>query len=319
MSLEQKPDVVIYHANCSDGFGSKYTCIKKWGESPKYIEQNHTKNMTLKDINFDYKNKNVLFIDFVYDNRDIMLDIRKQAKSLFIIDHHLSAIENFRDFSDIAIFDITKSACRLTWESLFPKKDIPLVLKYVEDRDLRKWSLPNTDEILAVLDTLPKNVENWDKFESSLNKNIQDVIKKGENIKHVFNSYLETMILQKKEINIAGYQGAVVNTSWEFSAYAADLLADKYEFGMAWFLNNEGLVKCSFRSKYGANVKRLASLFGGGGHIDNAGCTISLSELDKIINGNNSLVFIPPTANDIHLKVLSKEQIKNINAKKNKF
>lgn len=317
MKLIEKPDLVIFHANCSDGFGAKYACMKKWGTTPLYIPQQHTKEMTIDDIKFDYKDKNILFTDFAFDNKEIMHEIRSQAKSIFIIDHHLTAIENLKDFNDVAYFDINKAACRLTWESLFPDMEIPLILKYVEDRDLRSWKLPYTEEVLSVLDTLPKDVISWDAFNQSLENSFEEIISKGENIKLLFNSYLQTMLLQKKDIQIAGYKGAIVNTSWEFSAYAADLLADKYDFGLAWFLNNEGLVKCSFRSKNGVNVKKIAALFGGGGHADNAGCTISLRELENIIKGNNKLTFIPPTNKDVALKMLTNQQIKKITEAKN--
>lgn len=289
-----KPDVVIYHSNCSDGYASKFICQKKWGNIPVYKSKAHTKNQNIADVDFEYKNKNVLFVDFAYDDKEIMVEICKEAKEVILVDHHLSAIEKYGDidFNLKCIFDTTKSASVLLWDSLYPGVKVPLILKYVEDRDLRLWRMPHVHEVLSVLDTLPKDREQWKIFNNNLENNIGEIVQKGLMIKQVFNGYLHTILSQKKELNIAGHNGAVVNASWEFTAYAADVLAEKYDFGMAWFLDSNNLVKCSFRSKNGLDVKKIAEAFGGGGHIDNAGCTISLIELDHMLNKDCGLNLI---------------------------
>ena len=56
-----EPDVVIYHGNCSDGYASKFICQKKWGNTPVYIAKGHTKNLDVKDIDFEYKGKNIVY------------------------------------------------------------------------------------------------------------------------------------------------------------------------------------------------------------------------------------------------------------------
>lgn len=306
-----EPDVVIYHGNCSDGYASKFICQKKWGNTPAYIAKGHSKNLDVKDIDFEYKGKNILFVDFIYDNKDIMEEINNNAKNLLIIDHHLTGMEKYKNsqFKDKMIYDVNKSACVLLWETLYPNQKIPLILKYVEDRDLRRWKMPHVNEVLSVLDTLPKEREQWNIFNSNLENNLTEIVQKGILIKHVFNGYLQTILMQKKEIEIQGYTGAVVNTSWEFTSYAADALAEKYDFGMAWFLDSKNMVKCSLRSKKGLSVKNIAELFGGGGHFDNAGCTISLSELEHILNNNYHLVHVKIDEKKIHEPIILKRKM----------
>jgi bifunctional oligoribonuclease and PAP phosphatase NrnA len=47
----------------------------------------------------------------------------------------------------------------------------------------------------------------------------------------------------------------------------------------------DGSIKVSFRGKYGFDVKRVATVFGGGGHLLAAGCTInsSLAEAEELV------------------------------------
>lgn len=48
---------------------------------------------------------------------------------------------------------------------------------------------------------------------------------------------------------------------------------------------SDGSIKVSFRGKYGFDVKRVATVFGGGGHLLAAGCTInnSLGEAEELV------------------------------------
>jgi len=60
----------------------------------------------------------------------------------------------------------------------------------------------------------------------------------------------------------------------------------------------DGSVKVSLRGKYGFDVKRVATAFGGGGHLLAAGCTIArrldeaeelvLSEMDRYLGGSRT-------------------------------
>lgn len=277
------PDIVIYHANCSDGFASKFVCMKKWGKIPLYLSKDHPSNIPIEDLDFDYEGKHILFVDFVYDNVEIMKDIQSKAASLYVIDHHCTALEKYKKVLNNFIFDSKKSASMITWDTLYPELKAPKILEYIQDRDMRFWKLPYHHEVLSVLDSRPKEHAAWKEFNDYLTNDFNKVVQEGTLLKEHFNSLLASILSHKQVITIAGKEGFAVNCPWEFASYAADKLAENGDFGMAWFVNNSGKVKCSWRSNNGTNVKKIAEIFGGGGHVYNAGATITIKQISQIL------------------------------------
>lgn len=289
-----KPDIIIYHDCCSDGFGCKYVCNKKWSdESILYVPQNFKKEaFTLENLKYDYKNKNILFLDFVYDEEKLINSLEKEANKLFIIDHHQSAFNLYSEKS-YAYFNLEKSAAVLTWEALFPEYEVPLLLKYVEDRDLRNFSLPYVNEVLAVLDNdYNMTVEDWDAFSFRLENSFKDVVQKGLKIIKKKEVLIENLAQHSITIEINGVQGLLANAiKWDFASEVAEKLATRSNFGFSWFRSESGEIKCSLRSDNGTNVRELAEHIGGGGHDNSSGATVSIEKIYQLANGQRVLDF----------------------------
>lgn len=289
-----KPDIIIYHDCCSDGFGCKYVCNKKWSdESILYVPQNFKKEaFTLENLKYDYKNKNILFLDFVYDEEKLINSLEKEANKLFIIDHHQSAY-NLYSGKSYAYFNLEKSAAVLTWEALFPEYEVPLLLKYVEDRDLRKFSLPYVNEVLAVLDNdYQMTVEDWNAFSFRLENSFKDVVQKGVKIIKKKEVLIENLSQHSIAIEIKGIQGLLANSiKWDFASEVAEKLASRSNFGFSWFRSESGEIKCSLRSNNGTNVRELAEHIGGGGHDNSSGATVSIEKIYQLANGQRVLDF----------------------------
>ena len=83
-------DFVIYHANCSDGFGAAWAAWKLLGERAEYHAAKHG------DIPPDVRGKNVVVLDFSYSNA-ITKQLAQSAKNFLIIDHHKSAVVELHD------------------------------------------------------------------------------------------------------------------------------------------------------------------------------------------------------------------------------
>ena len=56
-------NVVIYHADCTDGFGAAYSAWKALGNRAEYHACKHGTNPP------DIKGKNVVILDFSFDNK----------------------------------------------------------------------------------------------------------------------------------------------------------------------------------------------------------------------------------------------------------
>lgn len=315
-----RPDVVVYHDCCSDGFGCKYVCEKKWkNENIKYVPQNFKKeSFSLNNLNYEYENKKILFLDFVYDEENLIIDLEKHAKNLCIIDHHQSAYNKYSN-KEYAYFNQDKSAAVLTWESLFPDYEVPLILKYIEDRDLRNFNLPYVHQVLAVLDSDYKmNVKDWDDFSFRLENQFEDIVEKGNIILKKRKTQIENLSNNHCEIEINGISGLLANAiKWDFASEVAEKLAEKSNFGFAWFKDEHGQIKCSLRSNNGTNVRVLAESIGGGGHDNSSGATVSIEKIKnltnnkKIINLENDL-FLNTNIFNITMDKIKNEEIPSV-------
>ena len=66
----------------------------------------------------------------------------KMARGLIVIDHHLTAKEALQKIPDAnKIFDMRQSGATLAWNYFHPRHEIPMFLRYVEDRDLWRNAL----------------------------------------------------------------------------------------------------------------------------------------------------------------------------------
>jgi len=143
-----KDTVVLYHANCPDGFGGAWAARKKFGKKADYIGVKHHENYPpgLDD-------KDVYIIDFSYSGSEtkMLLDV---AKSLTQIDHHITVKEITESIPN-HVFDNDHSGAVLAWNYFFPEEEAPLYLQYTEDIDLWKFDMPRAEDFLAFSATVP--------------------------------------------------------------------------------------------------------------------------------------------------------------------
>ena len=90
-------NVVIYHADCTDGFGSAYSAWKLLGNRAEYYACKHGSEPP------NVKDKNVVILDFSFNNATTKQMI-SEANELLVIDHHKSAVVELHDISN-TIFD----------------------------------------------------------------------------------------------------------------------------------------------------------------------------------------------------------------------
>ena len=150
-------DCVIYHADCTDGFGAAYSAWKLLGNRAEYHAASHGSPPP------DVTGKKVVILDFSYDNATTKALI-EQAEELWVIDHHKSNMVELHDISNTH-FDMTKSGAMLAWEFFHPGKEAPKFISYIQDRDLWQWELPYSKEFSAAFDMVPWNFDEYEKFE----------------------------------------------------------------------------------------------------------------------------------------------------------
>jgi len=258
-------DCVIYHADCTDGFGAAYSAWKLLGNRAEYYACKHgTPPPSVKD-------KNVVILDFSFDNSTTKKMI-EDAEGLLVIDHHKSAMVELHDISNTH-FDMTKSGAILSWEFFHPGKEPPKFIKYIQDRDLWSWELEYSKEFSAAFDMVPFEFEEFEKFEDD--SVFDDAVKRGSYIL-AYSKTVVKKICEKAQVRkLDGKEVLVVNASHWMSEIGARLSPD-CDFAMIWYYDHEDrIIKVSLRSFHDTvDVSEIAKRFGGGGHRKAAGFTL---------------------------------------------
>ena len=255
-------DTVIYHADCSDGFGAAYAAWKLLGNRADYYACKHGKPPP------DVTDKVVAILDFSFDNATTKQMI-EDAAGLIVIDHHKSAMVELHDISN-TIFDMTKSGAILSWEFFHPGKESPKFIEYIQDRDIWKWELPYSREFAAAFEMDPFDFEEFEKFEDD--SVFDDAVKRGSYILAYSKSVVKKVCEKASTRKYKGLDVLVVNSCHWISEIGARLSTD-CDFAMIWYYDHDDkIIKVSLRSFHDAvDVSELAKEFGGGGHRKAAG------------------------------------------------
>lgn len=268
--------ILIYHANCPDGFGARYAFWCKFGNNMDYYPMGHQ-----QELEFDPAGRDIYMADIAF-GLEKTLDIKSKAKSLVILDHHITAFHELEGLSDYYYSD-KNSGSVIAWKYLF-KTEPPLILQYVEDRDIYKFELEYSKEILAALDSYPFDVEVWDSFNDSLKVelNIGDgaIIDSGKAILRYEEETIQKVLKYSYFTEILGYNVPVVNATY-LQSDAINILAKGHPFAAGYYFNGSEY-KFSLRSSEdGIDVSKIAEHFGGGGHKHAAGFRVEFLNLLK--------------------------------------
>lgn len=282
-----RPDICIYHHPCSDGHTAAWAVKLRWPQC-QMIEGKYEKG-ELPHV----AGKHVLLVDFSY-KPDRLMEVVSNAASVTILDHHVSAQRLLEpmiaDGTIDGIFDMTKSGAMLAWEFCFPDGTtpfeldvyeddrVPLLVKYVQDRDLWTWALPEAKAICAwmqmqTLDfktwtTVAETLEDDDGWQMAVDIGRALCTREGNDIGGAIRS-------TKRRMVIGGYDVPVANLPYIWASEAGNIMSRGEPFSGTYFDASDGSRSFSLRSDKddptAVDVSEIASSFGGGGHKNAAG------------------------------------------------
>lgn len=277
-----RPDIVIYHANCLDGFGAAYVIWNKFRDDGNklitFIPAQY--GDALPDID----GQNVAIVDFSY-KREEMKRIAASAQSVLVLDHHQSAEQELRGLAAECTncevhFDMTRSGAIMAWDYYFDFPPLPL-LRVIQDRDLWQKKIDDSDEITSALRTYPFDFELWDKF---CHSSLANLAREGATLKRNLHSMIHVSKKAMHRIRIAGHDVPAVNASLILASDLGSELAIGEAFAVVYQdVVQDGVVKTvySLRSAPdGFDVAEIARSFGGGGHKHAAGFTVPAPKRD---------------------------------------
>ncbi len=270
--MDEKNIVVLYHNNCSDGFGGAWVAKRKFGDKADYIGVFHH-NPPPEDL----INKNVYIIDFAYDSEETK-KILEEAKSLTILDHHITAKKVVESVPN-HVYDTNHSGAVIAWKYFFPDEKIPIFLKYIEDGDLWRFKLRDSREFFSLLLTMPLDFKKWDElvedFEDEKKRKVH--INHGKMLFEYQQKVIRDLLQEAEEVTLDGQSALAVNSSTLRSQLGNSLVKEGYDIGIIWYHTGRGIIKVSLRSdkEGGVDVGKIAEKYGGGGHKSSAAFIIN--------------------------------------------
>lgn len=299
--MTYKPDIVIYHANCDDGFGAAYAAWCNWGDSVEYIAAHYGSEPP------DVEGKHVLIVDFSY-KADVLATL-DHALSVTILDHHKSAAEDLaghRRFADTpyrfnmsvvasmaedlrrngyppinALFDMERSGARLAWEFCNPTKPIPYMIKLIEDRDLWHFAYEDTKPFSLYLRSLPYDFRTWASLCDTLEipQEMWKIMNEARAIERYHQRLVKDVAQHHDLVPFPGVEGLVPVAASPYrlaSDVAHELLQTHPDAPFAATVNHRtSTVGYSLRSEdHRLDVSKIALRYGGGGHRNAAGFSI---------------------------------------------
>lgn len=314
--------VVFYHKNCTDGFMSATVfhiahMVTKYGGKTLYIPINYKEEIPQEYFDFiDGKKKvKVYVVDFSFDYPTIE-KISKPNVDLLILDHHESAALMYDGWgsktykcrcggNDCQILtESNQSGAQMAysyWEDDLASIEHPFVNLYrmtslVGDRDLftfkmdNLWTSNDTMVMHTYLNSKPYDLNQWAWMAMLLNHEMAEELKVSETLYEYKRHLTATWGNLSKEVKFQGLPCRIVNCPAEFSSDVCAYIYNKYEIAAAitWCASTEKVfVSLRSNKKYSgaANVRELAQKYGGGGHPNASGFSLSIDQLENLLTG----------------------------------
>lgn len=269
-----------FHAGCPDGFGAAWAIWRVWGEDGRYVPRGHEDPLDVRS----HEGETVVFADIAPNNEHLRA-LGEVAEQIVVLDHHLSArdhytadssVENLLDEGGHCIhFDLGHSGAVLAWQHFHPDESVPDLLRYVEDQDLWSWQLPNSAEVNAAIGSYAREFPIWSELAE---RPWQQLAAEGEPILRAQRIEIERTLRFAHPVAIGSRRVEAVNAPHYRSAIGHELAkraAFGHPVGLVYRLTGTQ-VDVSIYSIGDVDVSAVAREFGGGGHKNAAGFSVSL-------------------------------------------
>jgi len=275
-------NLIVYHANCADGFTAAWAAWKALGgeeNGTEFRPYYHDWDPPKDAAEFN----NIYILDFSF-SAGALAGLAEQVKEkVVLLDHHKSAQADLQEVAEdmppnlVIIFNMEKSGAMLAWEHFHPGTPPPALVEYIQDRDLWRWELPQSEEISTVIQTLEFEFHIWDRMHELLKEpmSFAATVGEGKAMQKYRDALIKRICAKPGFTRIEGHLVPCVNApNWQ--SEIGNALAKDHYFAVMWFMNKSGNFIYSLRSDKDradevADVSLIAKALGGGGHRHAAG------------------------------------------------
>ncbi len=301
--------VVIYHANCPDGWVSAVlACIALKDERTLFEPRTYEQAFDPDTLHL-YAGKHVFILDFSLPKAALNM-VANVSQFVTVMDHHKTFAEAMgRDpLKSFCLpircdggmgslsYEPSKCGAQMTYD-WFSSIDIHKsfteavsleLVNYVGDRDLWKWEMPQSKEINEFFGSIPKLFAPWRRqmLEFQHEEAQFRQVEAGKALLSVKNQYIERLAESHFTATIAGYKGIPVCNTQNFQSEVGHRLIQlcpNAPFSAMYYDVNAEVRKWSLRGRSSDDFDctTVAKLWGGGGHAKACGFKTS-SENDPL-------------------------------------
>lgn len=255
----------IYHGHCADGFASAWVVRKA------FLGQIDFHAGCYGDDPPEVLGRDVFLVDFSYP-RPVLEVMVAVADSVTILDHHVTAAEDLDSLPGaITRFDLDHSGGMITWQYFFGSQTPPALLAHIEDRDLWRFRIDGTREIMAGLFSYPYDFDLYDYWMAD-STNLDGLVNGGVAILRKTRRDLDELLPKMTRMMlIGGCLVPAVNLPPTMASEAAGELATGHPFAACYWDGPLGRTFSLRSDSTGLDVSLIARRYGGGGHWHAAG------------------------------------------------
>ena len=261
--------LVCYHRDL-DGFGSAFAFWKKYmrdktfaaahGEV-EYVSVQYGEPFPKEASDYTH----IYVLDFTFD-RAICDELAAVVK-LKVIDHHESKFKDLEG-ADYAVLDASMSGAELTWKTIYGMP-IPEVIKYVGDYDLHTFLLPNSREITSYLRFLDWDFETWDNIDMGVALDV------GTLLWAQVQSEAKFLAKRSMLVEYLGISTRIFDAPIQYNEAATQVYENEVLPFVTFFRYDGDKWLVGVRGNQGWNLTKLANVFGGNGHRNASGFTLT--------------------------------------------
>lgn len=294
----------IYHGNCADGFTAAWVVKRYFDQQGAGVEFHAG---VYGEQPPDVTDRDVFIVDFSYQY-DTLVRLSYSAKSVLILDHHATAQENLNRLPDAgkhygdfltncrdycymlnqphigSLFDMDRSGAGITWDFFFPNDARPPFVDVIEDRDLWRFKLPYTRDVMADIFSYPYDFRMWDWLaaRSECTLSLQEMIAEGAAIERKHHKDIAELIdVMARPLKIGGHIVPAASLPLTLTSDAGHKMAEGEPFAACYWDTPTGRVFSLRSQDDGLDVSKIAKQYGGGGHKHAAGFRVPLEQISQ--------------------------------------
>lgn len=282
-----KIDIVIYHSPCPDGFAAAYAAWARLGDAATFVGCSH--GSSFDHIHSLIAGKNVAVLDFSF-KRELSDAFIQSASSFVVLDHHASAEQELLHLGPCnKVFEMKQSGCTLAWNFFHPDTDVPLLLRYVEDKDIWRWCLRCSREVSAALSAQCFTFQEFHRLVEGGALAVNRLVEAGAAMLSQQNCIVKSHLNKavKCTLTIAPAVPACVVNSTVFASELGNAMCVECgaSMGVVWhYEHEEGMTRVSLRSNSDeVDVSVIAKSMGGGGHRRASGFELRGCGIDSLV------------------------------------